>query len=137
MATRNNIMLNFDSMNCRKPNQQNTSGPVSGVQVTNLPVNLLSLIVTNVSADGFWLQMFDTSAIPVDGTSVDYPPVFVPGSADSVIRTITMNQPLLFKNGLSLVASSTPTAKTALGGGPMMAAYQIFVISIEHVWNGN
>jgi hypothetical protein len=69
------------------------------------------LAFNNTGAD-MYLQIYDTNAIPADATTVDFAPLLVPNGSTGYYDFVNGHP---FASGLTLVASTSSTNKTAIG----------------------
>lgn len=86
----------------------------SGVIQSEGPVKLLRIMITNTNAAAQYIQLFDATAVPADGTKPDSIPLVVAGSSTASID-YGASYPYggrLFLTGLCWSNSSTAATKT-------------------------
>lgn len=119
------ITLNYEGLECKRPNKQIITGAITGDSITQSKTNLLSLLVSNIGLSGFWLQMHDASAVPAFEAAATFPSIFIPG-VNAETNVFMLQQPLQFQNGLVLIASLSANANSPILSNDMMAVCQLF-----------
>ena len=87
----------------------NSQGLVNGLVLRNRQGTLVGLTIRNTGPDQE-IQLFDSAAVPADGTIPSYPPIRV-----SAGTTVSFDMPetgIPFDNGITVCNSSTVPTKT-------------------------